>query len=128
MENPEKSIEAFEYLSGLGIKVSIDDFGTGYSSLSYLKKINADVLKIDRSFVIDLELNEDDRAICKAIINMAHSLGMEVIAEGVENVAQRDLLHDLGCHMIQGYLYSKPLPAEDFVVFVQKFNESAKTK
>lgn len=128
MENPEKSIEAFEYLSGLGIKVSIDDFGTGYSSLSYLKKINADVLKIDRSFVIDLELNEDDRAICKAIINMAHSLGMEVIAEGVENVAQRDLLHDLGCHMIQGYLYSKPLSAEDFVVFVQKFNESAKTK
>ncbi|PJZ83496.1 sensor domain-containing protein [Leptospira harrisiae] len=128
MENPEKSIEAFEYLSGLGIKVSIDDFGTGYSSLSYLKKINADVLKIDRSFVIDLELNEDDRAICKAIINMAHSLGMEVIAEGVENPAQRDLLHDLGCHMIQGYLYSKPLPAEDFVVFVKKFNESAQTK
>lgn len=128
MENPEKSIEAFEYLSGLGIKVSIDDFGTGYSSLSYLKKINADVLKIDRSFVIDLELNEDDRAICKAIINMAHSLGMEVIAEGVENAAQRDLLHDLGCHMIQGYLYSKPLPAEDFVAFVKKFNESAKTK
>lgn len=128
MENPEKSIEAFEYLSGLGIKVSIDDFGTGYSSLSYLKKINADVLKIDRSFVIDLELNEDDRAICKAIINMAHSLGMEVIAEGVENAAQRDLLHDLGCHMIQGYLYSKPLPAEDFVAFVKKFNESAKSK
>ncbi|PKA24511.1 EAL and GGDEF domain-containing protein [Leptospira meyeri] len=128
MENPEKSIEAFEYLSGLGIKVSIDDFGTGYSSLSYLKKINADVLKIDRSFVIDLELNEDDRAICKAIINMAHSLGMEVIAEGVENLAQRDLLHDLGCHMIQGYLYSKPLPAHDFVEFVKKFNESAQTK
>ena len=128
MENPEKSIEAFEYLSGLGTKVSIDDFGTGYSSLSYLKKINADVLKIDRSFVIDLELNEDDRAICKAIINMAHSLGMEVIAEGVENHAQRDLLHDLGCHMIQGYLYSKPLPALDFVEFVKKFNESAQTK
>lgn len=128
MENPEKSIEAFEYLSGLGIKVSIDDFGTGYSSLSYLKKINADVLKIDRSFVVDLELNEDDRAICKAIINMAHSLGMEVIAEGVENSAQRDLLHDLGCHMIQGYLYSKPLPADEFVAFVRNFNESTKTK
>ncbi|TGL44208.1 sensor domain-containing protein [Leptospira perdikensis] len=128
MENPEKSIEAFEYLSGLGIKVSIDDFGTGYSSLSYLKKINADVIKIDRSFVIDLELNEDDRVICKAIINMAHSLGMEVIAEGVENAAQKDLLHDLGCHMIQGYLYSKPLPADEFVTFVKKINESAKTK
>lgn len=128
MENPEKSIEAFEYLSELGIKVSIDDFGTGYSSLSYLKKINADVIKIDRSFVIDLELNEDDRVICKAIINMAHSLGMEVIAEGVENAAQRDLLHNLGCHMIQGYLYSKPLPAEEFVAFVKKINQSAKTK
>lgn len=127
MENPEKSIEAFEYLSELGIKVSIDDFGTGYSSLSYLKKINADVIKIDRSFVVDLELNEDDRAICKAIINMAHSLGLEVIAEGVENSAQRDLLHDLGCHMIQGYFYSKPLPESEFVAFVKKFNESAKT-
>ncbi|MCZ8154887.1 MAG: EAL domain-containing protein [Leptospira sp.] len=122
MENPEKSIEAFRYLSSLGIRVSIDDFGTGYSSLSYLKKIDADVLKIDRSFVIDLETNEDDQAICRAIINMAVSLGMEVIAEGVETEIQRDLLKKFGCHIIQGYYYSKPLTVEDFVGFVKKIN------
>ncbi len=122
MENPEKSIEAFRYLSDLGIKVSIDDFGTGYSSLSYLKKIDADNLKIDRSFVIDLETNEDDQAICRAIINMAVSLGMEVIAEGVETEIQRDLLKSFGCHIIQGYFYSKPLPISEFEVFVRKIN------
>ncbi|MDF3822097.1 EAL domain-containing protein [Leptospira sp. 96542] len=127
MENPERSIESFQYLSSLGIKVSIDDFGTGYSSLSYLKKIDADVLKIDRSFVMDLELNEDDRAICRAIINMAFSLGMEVIAEGVENAAQRDLLQSFGCDLIQGYFYSKPLPNDEFINFVKKFNETNKT-
>ncbi|TGN20276.1 sensor domain-containing protein [Leptospira idonii] len=124
MENPERSIESFRYLSGLGIKVSIDDFGTGYSSLSYLKKIDADVLKIDRSFVMDLEQNEDDQAICRAIINMAVSLGMEVIAEGVENEVQRNVLKNFGCHIIQGYYYSKPLPTEDFVEFVKKINHS----
>ncbi|WP_411824284.1 EAL domain-containing protein [Leptospira sp. 'Mane'] len=123
MENPEKSIEAFRYLSDLGVKVSIDDFGTGYSSLSYLKKIDADILKIDRSFVIDLEKNEDDQAICRAIINMAVSLGMEVIAEGVETEVQRNLLKNFGCHIIQGYFYSKPLPVEDFVDFVKKNNQ-----
>lgn len=123
MENPEKSIEAFRYLSDFGVKVSIDDFGTGYSSLSYLKKIDADVIKIDRSFVMDLETDEDDRAICRAIINMAKSLGMEVIAEGVENEAQKNLLHEFGCHNIQGYFYSKPLPNEDFIKFVKNFNE-----
>jgi diguanylate cyclase (GGDEF)-like protein/PAS domain S-box-containing protein len=122
MENPEKSIEAFRYLSDLGIKVSIDDFGTGYSSLSYLKKIDADNLKIDRSFVIDLESNEDDQAICRAIINMAVSLGMEVIAEGVETESQRDLLKNFGCHIIQGYFYSRPLPAAEFEEFVKKIN------
>ncbi|TGN10933.1 sensor domain-containing protein [Leptospira ilyithenensis] len=122
MENPEKSIEAFRYLSDLGVKVSIDDFGTGYSSLSYLKKINADILKIDRSFVIDLDKNEDDQAICRAIINMAVSLGMEVIAEGVETEVQRNILKNFGCHIIQGYFYSKPLPAEDFISYVKKIN------
>ncbi|GBF51384.1 signal transduction protein [Leptospira ryugenii] len=122
MENPEKSIEAFRYLSNLGVKVSIDDFGTGYSSLSYLKKIDADNLKIDRSFVIDIETNEDDRAICSAIVNMAVSLGMEVIAEGVETEEQMKLLKSIGCHIIQGYFYSKPLPAEEFLSFVKKIN------
>jgi diguanylate cyclase (GGDEF)-like protein/PAS domain S-box-containing protein len=118
MENPERSIESFQYLSTLGIKISIDDFGTGYSSLSYLKKIDADYLKIDRSFIIDIEENEDDRAICRAIINMAVSLDMEVIAEGVENEKQRDILKSLGCHVIQGYFYSKPIPSDQFLAFL----------
>jgi len=118
MENPERSIEAFRYLSKIGVKVSIDDFGTGYSSLSYLKKIDADVLKIDRSFVIDLETNKDDRAICLAIIKMAMSLGMEVIAEGVENMAQKEILKEMGCDIVQGYFYSKPMPADDFLQFL----------
>lgn len=122
MENPEKSIEAFRYLSDFGVKVSIDDFGTGYSSLSYLKKIDADILKIDRSFVMDLEFDEDDRAICRAIINMAKSLGMEVIAEGVENEAQKNLLFEFGCHNIQGFFYSKALPGDEFLKFVKNFN------
>ncbi len=118
MENPERSIESFQYLSTLGVKISIDDFGTGYSSLSYLKKIDADYLKIDRSFIIDIEENENDRAICRAIINMAVSLDMEVIAEGVENEKQRDILKTMGCHVIQGYFYSKPIPSDQFLAFL----------
>lgn len=118
MENPERSIESFQYLSTLGVKISIDDFGTGYSSLSYLKKIDADYLKIDRSFIIDIEGNENDRAICRAIINMAVSLDMEVIAEGVENEKQRDILKTMGCHVIQGYFYSKPIPSDQFLAFL----------
>ena len=97
-----------------GIRISLDDFGTGYSSLSYLKKFDIDYLKIDQSFVRDLEEDPDDRALCEAIIVMAHKLGLKVIAEGVETEQQRDLLVAYGCDYAQGWLYSKAVPPEQF--------------
>ncbi len=100
-------------LKGMGLKLSIDDFGTGYSSLSYLKQFPFDKLKIDRSFIRDVALNSDDAAIATAIVRMAQSLGLKVIAEGVENEAQMSFLRVLRCDEIQGYYFSKPLTADE---------------
>jgi diguanylate cyclase (GGDEF)-like protein/PAS domain S-box-containing protein len=97
-----------------GIQVSLDDFGTGYSSLSYLKKFDIDYLKIDQSFVRNLAVGSDDMALCEAIIVMAHKLGIKVIAEGIETSSQRELLTAAGCDFGQGYLFAKPLPAQEF--------------
>lgn len=97
-----------------GIQVALDDFGTGYSSLSYLKKFDIDFLKIDQSFVRNLSLDSDDMALCEAMIMMAHKLGLQVIAEGVETETQRDLLMGIGCDFAQGYLFARPMPADDF--------------
>jgi diguanylate cyclase (GGDEF)-like protein/PAS domain S-box-containing protein len=97
-----------------GIHVSLDDFGTGYSSLAYLKKFDIDILKIDQSFVTNLTHESDEMAMCEAIIVMAHKLNLKVVAEGVETVRQRDLLAAAGCDYAQGFLFSKPLPAEAF--------------
>jgi EAL domain-containing protein (putative c-di-GMP-specific phosphodiesterase class I) len=96
------------------IQVSIDDFGTGYSSLSSLKKFDIDYLKIDKSFIDNLEPDSNDLALCEAIIGMAHKLDLKVIAEGIETVQQRDLLIAAGCNYGQGYLFSKPLPEAEF--------------
>ena len=95
------------------IQVAIDDFGTGYSSLSYLKKFDIDYLKIDRSFVNNLETDANDMALSEAIIVMAHKLGLKVIAEGVETEGQRGWLAAAGCDYAQGYLFSKPIPPEE---------------
>ncbi|PSW05985.1 EAL domain-containing protein [Photobacterium lipolyticum] len=97
-----------------GIQVSLDDFGTGYSSLSYIKKFHIDNIKIDQSFVCNLKANSDDMALCEAIIVMAHTLGMKVVAEGIETEEQRVLLTAAGCDYGQGYLFSKPLPENEF--------------
>jgi len=101
-------------LRDAGIQVAIDDFGTGYSSLAYLKRFDIDYLKIDRSFVSNLESDASDRALSEAIVVMAHKLGFQVIAEGVETPAQRDILARIGCDYAQGYLFSAPVPAAQF--------------
>ena len=103
-----------------GIQVSIDDFGTGYSSLSYLKQFDIDYLKIDQSFVRNLDHDQDDLALCEAIIVMAHKLGIEVVAEGVESEHQDRQLRKFGCDYAQGYHYAKPLPAAEFESLLEK--------
>lgn len=102
-----------------GIQVAIDDFGTGYSSLAYLKRFDIDYLKIDRTFVSNLETDPSDRAVSEAIVVMAHKLGFKVIAEGVETEGQRRILSDIGCDYGQGYLFSRPIPVEAFESLLQ---------
>jgi diguanylate cyclase (GGDEF)-like protein/PAS domain S-box-containing protein len=111
MDSPNDTIAMLKTLAGGGIKLSMDDFGTGYSSLAYLKLFPLHVLKIDRSFVKDIETDPNDADICDVIVLLAHKLGLEVIAEGVETEAQLKFLISIGCEKIQGYLLSKPLPA-----------------
>ena len=103
-----------------GTQVSIDDFGTGYSSLSYLSNFPFDKLKIDQSFIRDITTDKAAASLATSIISMAHSLGVRVIAEGVETEAQLNFLKDYNCDEIQGYYYSKPIPAEDFTKLLKK--------
>ncbi|MDP2102996.1 MAG: PAS domain S-box protein [Methylotenera sp.] len=120
VENINHIIITMIALKILGIKCSLDDFGTGYSSLQYLKKLPLDQLKIDQSFVRDLVDDDGDKAIVQTIINMANSLGFNVIAEGVETAEQRQYLLDNGCTHYQGYLFSKPVPIDEFEVLLNK--------
>ena len=123
MQNPAATIAILTQLSDLGIVLAIDDFGTGYSSLSYLKHLPIHRLKIDRSFVKDIETDRDDAAICSATIVLGHELGLDLVAEGVETNGQRDFLHKLGCDVLQGFLYSRPLPADDVMPFLRSWQE-----
>ncbi len=111
--------ESLSRFHAAGMQISLDDFGTGYSALSYLKKFPIDYLKIDQSFVRDMVSDPTDQAIVEAIIVMAHKLGMQVVAEGVETIEQRDLLVAAGCDYAQGYLFARPLPQDEFVTYLE---------
>ena len=112
MEDPEKAILKLNKISSMGIELAVDDFGTGYSSLAYLKRLPLNKIKIDQSFVSDIPNNREDTSIIKAIIALANSLNLKLIAEGVETYAQKEFLRKNGCHNIQGFYYSKPIPAD----------------
>jgi diguanylate cyclase (GGDEF)-like protein/PAS domain S-box-containing protein len=115
MKNADVTFGLLNELRALGVKLSIDDFGTGYSSLAYLKRLPIDRIKLDRSFIKDLPGDEEDAAITRAVASLSISLGLRLVAEGVETAAQLQFLHDLGCHEVQGYFFGRPVPAAEFV-------------
>jgi diguanylate cyclase (GGDEF)-like protein len=123
MTNPEESAGILQELSAMGVLVSVDDFGTGYSSMSYLRRFPIDNLKIDRGFVKDLMTRADDASIVQAIISLAHSLRLKVVAEGVETVEQLASLKSMGCDQYQGFHFSPPLPATEFAALMRECQE-----
>ncbi|MDA7848158.1 EAL domain-containing protein [Sulfurospirillum sp.] len=126
MKNPEKSIKILKNLKDMGIDIAIDDFGTGYSSLAYLKKLPVTKLKIDRAFVKNLDESFEDRAIAKTIIALGNGLLMKVLAEGVETKEQKEFLMAQGCHLMQGYLFSKPISAKEMETLLKKYDFNQK--
>jgi EAL domain-containing protein (putative c-di-GMP-specific phosphodiesterase class I) len=123
MEDTRATQITFKRLGDAGVHLSIDDFGTGYSSLSYLRKLPAEELKIDRSFVMDIETSADARAVVDAVIHLAHALGLKVVAEGVETERQRDVLIQMGCDELQGYLFAKPMSARALLLWASDDRE-----
>lgn len=120
IHDPERTLQVLDRIVALGVRIAIDDFGTGFSSLSYLKRLPLHALKIDRSFVAEMIGNEHDMVIVRSTVGLAHSLGLEVIAEGVEDAATLAALRELGCEQAQGYLYSKPLPADELEDWIRE--------
>jgi EAL domain-containing protein (putative c-di-GMP-specific phosphodiesterase class I) len=127
VERSEEVIARFAALDAMGVRISIDDFGTGYSSLSYLKRFAIHQLKIDQSFVRDISSDPDDAAIVSAIIAISHSLGLKVVAEGVETAEQLAFLRSLGCDGAQGYYFSRPVAADAFGQLLEAWNERARS-
>ena len=122
MQDISKTLEVLHLLKETGVSIAIDDFGTGYSSLSYLKQFPINTLKIDKSFVLDMTFDNDDKSIVNTIINMAHTLNFSTVAEGVETKEQADILTKMDCDELQGYYYSKPVPKDDFISFLKAYN------
>lgn len=125
MSKVAQTSETFRRLKELGVNIAVDDFGTGYSSLSYMKKLPIDRLKIDRSFISELPDNKEDVAIVRAIIAMARSLSLKVIAEGVETGAQLDFLKAEGCEEFQGFVLAKPLTAGELEQLLERYGSGA---
>ncbi len=126
MRRHAESGHLLKKLRQAGVQIAVDDFGTGYSSLSYLKEMDIDYLKIDRSFIRDLEADDNDRVIIEAITGMARHLGIEVVAEGVETLSQKEILEKIGCHWLQGYFFAKPMPVDVFEEFLTSANNAVK--
>jgi EAL domain-containing protein (putative c-di-GMP-specific phosphodiesterase class I) len=121
MDDPQRALATLHTLSAAGFKLSIDDFGTGYSSLAYLKRLPVDELKIDKSFVMTMEGDEDDAKIVRSTIDLAHNLGLTVVAEGVENAAILAHLAELQCDEAQGYHLARPMPAAEMATFAARW-------
>jgi EAL domain-containing protein (putative c-di-GMP-specific phosphodiesterase class I) len=119
-DSSSSAVDDLVALRTRGARISLDDFGTGYSSLSYLKRLPVDILKIDRSFIRDCNDNAEDRTLVRAILAMARALNIEVIGEGAEVASHLQLLRDGGCNYVQGFLFSRPLPAEEFAAFARQ--------
>ena len=115
----DRLAEVLEHICALGVELSIDDYGTGYSSLSRLRRLPVSELKIDQTFIKEMVDNKDDQVLVHSTIELAHNLGLNVVAEGVENEAALELLTKLGCDTIQGFLISQPLPVAEFDVFIE---------
>ena len=126
MQDAEQTLDTLLELNRMGVELAVDDFGTGYSSLAYLKRFPVGKLKIDRSFIRNLEFDMDDRAITSTILSMGRGLRLEVLAEGVETQQQYDILRSFGCELVQGYHFSRPLPPDQFVAFLKNYSSSGK--
>ena len=122
MDDIQETIKTLNDLKTLDVKLSIDDFGTGYSSLSYLSDFPVDTLKIDRSFVSKISEQKSSLAIPKAVIALGHNLGMDIVAEGIENISQFQILKNLNCEYGQGFFFSKPLDRKAVTPFLKKWN------
>jgi EAL domain-containing protein (putative c-di-GMP-specific phosphodiesterase class I) len=120
VDDVDAAMKTMSALKGMGIRLSLDDFGTGYSSLSYLKRFPIDTLKIDKSFVREIPTDPRSFAVADGIITLGHRLALRVLAEGVETAEQLSLLYDSGCDMVQGYLFSRPLPAEQLTALLRE--------
>ena len=124
MGDPARTHRILRGLSDLGVRLSVDDFGTGFSSLVNLRHLPVSELKIDRSFVSEMMMESNDEVIVRSTIDLGHNLGLEVVAEGVENDSIRDRLAELGCDILQGYGISRPLPRDTFAHFVQEHRDA----
>jgi EAL domain-containing protein (putative c-di-GMP-specific phosphodiesterase class I) len=120
MVDPERALQTLQDLRKAGVRIAIDDFGVGYSSLGYLRKLPADELKIDKSFVLNMAVNRDDASIVRSVVGLGHNLGLRVVAEGLDNKRSLDMLVEMGCDMGQGFFLSRPVPASELTAWMQR--------